>query len=258
MANTTSDRVTAFWAVVAIAGGTVANIFLARQTEGFKVAAWLITMAMIVLLCVCIGRTVAGRWDGVLLDSRKRLALSRLQMLAWTLLILSALITAAASNLAAGSGTDALSIDMQNELLAAMGIAAVSLTASPALLSIKDRDPNSQMAANADPAQASWLEMFRGDEAADQNIPDLSKIQQFLITLALVGAYGVAIGNKFHALPAGALFTAFPTLGEKVVWLLGISHASYLTYKATPRSTGTPTPPPPPPPPAPPPPPPPS
>ena len=230
-------------ALLAVIAGGVANILFAAHTGDDKVWAWLLTMAMMILLAMCIGRAIADRWDGVLIDSRNRLSLSRMQMFAWTLLILSGLITAAASNLAVGTGTAALAIDIQNELLAAMGIATASLAAAPALLTLKDRDPHTTIVANDDPAQAGWLEMFKGDEAVDQGIPDLSKIQQFLITLALVGGYGFVLGNKFHHLAPGALFTAFPTLNEKVVWLLGISHAGYLTYKAAPRPTGTSSPP---------------
>ena len=172
----------------------------------------------------------------MLIDGRKRVSLSRLQMIAWTLLILSALVTAASSNLAVSGGSAALAIDIHDELLAAMGIAAASLAASPALLTLKDGSSSGTVVAqNATNEEASWLDMFRSDETGEEDLPDLSKIQQFLITLALIGAYSVAIGDQFHDMAPRALFSTFPPLDPKFIWLLGISHAGYLTYKAVPK-----------------------
>ncbi|HEV7660610.1 MAG TPA: hypothetical protein VGO55_12285 [Allosphingosinicella sp.] len=223
-------------AVLAIIGGAAANVWLAPEHGMMKVLAWLITMAMVVLLCGCIGKAIAGCWDGVLVDGRNRVSLSRLQMLAWTLLVLSALITAVASNLGLPDNSQALAIVISDELLAAMGIAAVSLAASPAVLALKGSDPATGISLAAyhdDQDDASWLDIFRGDDPAEANRPDLSKIQQFLITLALVGGYGVLIGDMFRNL--GGSFWSFPALDPKFVWLLGISHAGYLTYKAAPK-----------------------
>lgn len=233
---TSAQKKAAALAVLAIVAGAAANVWLAPQYGMMKVLAWLITMAMVVLLCGCIGKAIAGCWDGVLVDGRNRVSLSRLQMLAWTLLILSALITAVASNLGLPDNSRALAIEIPDELLAAMGIAAVSLAASPALLTLKGSDPGTGVSLAAyhnDPDDASWLDIFRGDDPAEANRPDLSKIQQFLITLALVGGYGVLIGDMFRHL-AGSFWT-FPALDPKFVWLLGISHAGYLTYKAAPK-----------------------
>ena len=236
MAATKSSMPPAAGALLAIAGGAVANIVLASGVGQSKLAAWLITMLMIVLLCAAIGRAITNRWDAVLIDGRNRVSLSRLQMMAWTLLVLSALITAAASNLHLADNTGALAIDIRDELLAAMGLAATSLAAAPALLTLKTNAAGQSVAAgNNSQSQASWLDMFRGDEVGEEDSPDLSKIQQFLITLALVGSYGFLIGDMFYDLAAQQKFDAFPELDEKFIWLLGISHAGYLTYKAAPR-----------------------
>jgi hypothetical protein len=189
-------------------------------------------------LCGCIGRAITGRWDGVLVDGRNRVALSRLQMVVWTLLILSALITAIASNLSTSQNTAAFSITIWDELLAAMGISAVSLAATPALLTLKESASPGTVAVRSDAEKPSWLDIFRSDEATDEMKPDLSKIQQFLVTLSIVGGYAVAIGYLFYHLPADTRFTQFPPLDPKFIWLLGISHAGYLTYKAAPSPSG--------------------
>jgi hypothetical protein len=233
---TAAQKKAATLAAFAVVAGVATNIWLAPQTGMIKVAAWLITMAMAALLCGCIGKAISGCWDAVLIDGRNRVSLSRLQMLAWTLLILSALITAVASNLGLPDNGQALAIGIPDPLLAAMGIAAVSLAASPAILTLKGSNPatgTSLAAYHNTLDEASWLDMFRGDDPAEANQPDLSKIQQFLITLALVGGYGVLIGDMFCHLTG--LFDGFPALDPKFVWLLGISHAGYLTYKAAPK-----------------------
>lgn len=265
MPNKPSQAAPAILAMLAIVAGAFANVFLVAGGGSSKLAAWLITVAMIVLLCACIGRAISARWDGVLIDSRNRISLSRLQMVGWTLVVLSAVITAGASNLALDRGTEALVISIPNELLLAMGISAASLAATPALLTLKgdDRSGKTRAAGHANPDEASWLDVFRGDEQSDKNVPDLSKIQQFLITLALVGVYAVAIGNMLAngptppvppvpPLPAGTFWT-LPPLNANFVWLLGISHAGYLSYKAAskpgndappkPRRSATPKPP---------------
>ena len=88
--------------------------------------------------------------------------------------------------------------------------------------------------------------MFQGDQEGDKALPDLSKIQQFLITLALVGVYAVSIANMLmdpwppstplpappNPVPLGDTFWTLPPLDQNFIWLLGISHAGYLTYKA--------------------------
>lgn len=242
MATEISYMKPAATALAAIAAGAAANIFWAPQAGNEKLWAWLVTIVMTALLCACIGKAIAGQWHGLLIDGRNRVALSRLQMFLWTLLILSALITAVSSNLGLADNSLALSLDIPDPLLAAMGIAAASLAATPALLTLKAPDPDtgaSALAGHVESDEASWLDMFRGDEVDDADRPDLSKIQQFLITLALVGGYAVLIGDQFRDLAAGALFASFPPLDDKFIWLLGISHASYLAYKAVPKPPPT-------------------
>lgn len=241
MADNSSRIAPATLAALAIIGGGIANWVLAPRVGTPKVAAWLLTVAMIVLLGMCIGKAINGRWDGVLVNARNRVSLPRLQMCGWTLLILSGLITGAASNLVLPGG-DALAIDIQNELLAAMGIAAITMAATPAILSLKTGNgAGPGIATRATSDDAKWLDMFRGDEDADQDMPDLSKIQQFLITLALIGAYAVELGNMLMDLGSHDAFRAFPILGEKAIWLLAISHAGYLGYKAATKPGASPS-----------------
>ena len=76
--------------------------------------------------------------------------------------------------------------------------------------------------------------MVRGEEVGAETSPDLSKIQQLYITLLLIGIYGVAVLHALSSTPDK--IPGLPELNEKFVWLMGVSHASYLAYKATPHT----------------------
>jgi hypothetical protein len=80
--------------------------------------------------------------------------------------------------------------------------------------------------------------LFRGDEVGNAASADLSKVQQFLITTIVLLVYASSIVRCLYGDPSkGALVTddlkQLPELGDHVIWLIGISHAGYLGYKAT-------------------------
>jgi hypothetical protein len=214
-------------------------------------------VALLAVNLVIVGYLVNGRPAGAFIDSRNRLSLSKLQAGAWTVIVLAAFATAAASN-AVAPGVDykevqALAVAIPGELLLAMGISATSLVAAPALLSLKaDEDPqddardkaavrtgtnvvaNGKLANKARPADASWADLVTGEEIGNVGTPDLSRIQQVLITLILLGAYTGYVFENF-SLVSGVI-GSLPQLDKSFVWLLGISHASYLAYKAAPHT----------------------
>lgn len=209
-----------------------------------------------------IGKATNGRWTGVIIDSRNRMSLSKFQACGWTILVVAAVATAGAFNVAL-CREDALEFDIQKDLLIAMGISAVSLTATPALLSLKTTQQPSQAsltsaanvlapppddAGTAQPAtmtnngnvisnisigDASLTDLFMGDEVGNYNSPDLGKIQQFLITLLLLAIYAAQVFKKFYGVD---FINQLPDLQQNFLWLMGVSHASYLAYKAAPHS----------------------
>jgi hypothetical protein len=78
---------------------------------------------------------------------------------------------------------------------------------------------------------ASFSDIFEGDEIGNTAYVDLGKVQMFYFTLLVAIAYSVAL---WKVISAGNLYTAnfsFPTLSDGMVGLLGISNASYLAYK---------------------------
>ena len=226
-----------------------------RGMIGQPQRAWLITIALIIVALAAIGSAVNARPAGILIDNRNRVSLSKFQATAWTVLVLSAITTAVALKILAGEANPLGTIAIPIHLLFAMGISATSLVATPVVMSLKaDETPApeavARTAAKLDLAPgeiqaagrvfgrssarlASWADMFRGDETSNAGDADLSKVQQFMITLLLVGLYGAAIWTQF-----GSNGKLLPELSEEFLWLMGISHASYLVYKAVPHGSG--------------------
>ena len=215
-------------------------------------------MALMLIELMLFGWLINERPTGAFIDNRNRMSLSKLQAAAWTVVVLSGFATAAAYNIATamyeGTSITALAITIPGELLLAMGISATSLVATPALLTLKSREAedddnldqavaklgpgiarNGKVLLRATPHHASWSDLVTGDEVGNAGSPDLGKIQQAAITLLLLGCYIAYV----YADLAGSAETirSLPTLDKSFVWLLGISHASYLAYKAAPHTT---------------------
>jgi hypothetical protein len=209
--------------------------------------------ALSTLEFMVLGYVIKGRLSGVLIDARNCMSLSRLQMCGWTVLVLSAVFVAAAFNIGNGAGSP-LDIVIPYELLIAMGISATSMVAAPAVLSLKanqipraaDLDSaagkldtlvanvpnNGKVMGNSSSADASYTDLFTGDDVSNFDSPDIGKIQQFLITVMLLSVYGAAVVSTFSGV--GAMY-GLPSIDNGFIWLLGVSHASYLAYKAAPH-----------------------
>lgn len=227
--------------------------------------AWAVNAGLAVIFMALVGYAIVGRPAGILIDVRNRISLSRLQAAGWSVLMLSALVTMAAARLIAGT-RDALSIAIPPDLLIAMGISATSLAVAPALLSLKAVSPPppnanaATVAANtgrataaatpvgnrmgwATPADAHWIDIFAGEGQDDGDKVDLSKVQQFLVSLLLLTVYTVAIWKLFNGsayladkVAEGAKTAAtLPEMSEPFVWFMGISHLGYLGAKALPK-----------------------
>lgn len=226
--------------------------------------AFVLTEAIIVVTLVFIGMGINSRPAGVLIDDRNRISLSKFQMVMWTVLVIASLIVIASHNLALGKDDNPMDLTIPTELLAAMGISAASFVSTPIVLSLKkDQPPTPQDAdkaqaaaagtttggesaaafagkvfARSSPKGAAWIDMLVGEEVGNVTSPDLGKIQQLFISILLVAVYGFSVKNALMR-HAAEKITAFPVLSDSFVWLLAVSHASYLAYKAAPHtSTG--------------------
>jgi hypothetical protein len=219
--------------------------------------AWLGTLILLALFAAVVGHGITGLWRGLLIDERNKMSLSRLQMILWTIIVLSGFLIAGLLNVRIGQDKP-LSISIPVELWILMGISTTSLVGSPLILSNKKNKPineqeknrtfalmerqgvdanrlanKGQVVVNNLPEDAQLSDLFKGDEIGNAAQVDMAKIQMFYFTLIIVLVYAIALCKL---LAGGTAIHFFPPLDESMVALLGISHAGYLTSKATTHS----------------------
>jgi hypothetical protein len=199
---------------------------------------WIGTLILLALFILAVGYGITGWWLGVLIDNRRKMSLSRFQTFLWSVLILSALLVAALTNIPlVRNPTDALTISIPPELLAILGISVTALVGQSVILNVA-KNPNQVDTNLVTKDRPSWVDMFKGDDVANSDYVDLSKVQMFYFTLILVLIYGVALASIFMTVdPKHPTISAFPALTPAIVGLLGISQGGYLVYKAIPRET---------------------
>ena len=90
---------------------------------------WLLVMGVLIAFLAVAGDGIKGHWRGALIDEYNRLSLSRLQMLAWTVLVVAALGTIGVRQARANPMTG-LEIKVPPEIWMLMGLSTVSLLAS--------------------------------------------------------------------------------------------------------------------------------
>ena len=204
---------------------------------------WMGILILLALFVLVAGYGITNELFGVLIDNRRKMSLSRFQTLLWSVLILSALLAAALTNIPlVRNPTDALTISIPPELLAILGISVTALVGKSVILNVaKDTEQVDKNAVSKDkdaPDRPSWFDMFKGDDKANADYVDLSKVQMFYFTLILILMYGVALASMFMVVdPKHPAISAFPALTPAIVGLLGISQGGYLVYKAIPHDT---------------------
>ena len=225
---------------------------------GKQALGWLAVSFLLILFSGILGHSVMRLWRGILIDSRNVISLSRLQMVVWTVVVMSAYLAAALYNVYTGVD-EPLGINVPEQIWVALGISTTSLVGAPMLLSPKatklpsadayeatkdelvrkGESPSEvthigQLMCNLSPRIAQWSDMFTGDETSNGAHIDLAKVQMFFFTLLIVISYCAALWQMFrNAQPDG--ITAFPQLDTSTVALLGISHSGYLLNKSVPR-----------------------
>ncbi len=231
---------------------------------------WLAVIGITLAFVAFVGYRLMRTWDGIFIDERNKISLSRLQVVAWTVLILSSLLVAVIVNLFERAAAP-LNVAVPPQLWIILGIGATSAVVVPAIQSIKrDQTPTARatelptsapavspttpagpatpglanaanappiamgvLACNWAPPQARWIDMFKGEELGNFQTVDIGKLQMFLITIILVLGYGFTILALFGK---GGSITSLPAVDNGMDILLGISHAGYLANKAVSRT----------------------
>jgi hypothetical protein len=192
---------------------------------------WGIALVFLLLLAALAGRAAKRGLLGILIDDRGRYSLNHLQIVMWTMLILSTLI---ALFLSTGFSDRAFSIPQTLVLL--MGISATSAVTSGAIKSSKDVRkaavqvdgllPSAAGGPEKTPAHPAQVVLEEEGPLIDK-VVDVTKFQNFIFTLVLGAVYVVLLFQPANGAPGYPNFDAHPNL----LWLLGVSHAGYLAGK---------------------------
>ena len=94
---------------------------------------------MFIALLAYVGNSVKQRADGIFIDDRNRISLARFQLVLWTVLLVSALMTAGLSNAALGSPAP-LTIMVPSQVWALLGIGAFSFVVAPVMVDSRKKD----------------------------------------------------------------------------------------------------------------------
>lgn len=252
-----------WWHTVGLAIFVVLIVGVAvQQTMGLRVA-WLVLAVSLVAFAAIAGHGIKGVWRGMFVDERNMISLSRLQMLVWTVVVLSAYGTIALARVQ--EPETALDVKVPETLWLLIGISTTALVGSPLLKNTKrgkgsaleEQEKNEilenqredlskkvrvegRIVSKKSVDDASWSDLFTGEEVTNVAHLDLAKIQMFFFTVLLVLSYVVALWSLFadctvsEAQPKCSVPEALPSLGDGALKLLTISHGGYLVNKAVP------------------------
>lgn len=200
--------------------------------------AWLVSALVIVLLAVVVPGSLGAQ--NVLRDARGRYSLSRLQMMMWTVVLLSLVSGMAFGRFAAGQ-VDVAGFTIPGQVLTLLSIAIGSAVVAAAIKVVKSTTRPDSVAAYPRGREGGPLwEMLTVEEGASAGKSiDLAKFQNFLITILLLLAYVAQAVAALRAVDNPAGIGGLPAFSDTLLVLLAVSHAGYLLSKI-PSPTGTP------------------
>src|SRR5664279_1281090 len=157
---------------------------------------WAGSAAAIALLAVFLGyrASVSSGPLGILIDGRGRFSLTHLQLVAWTIVVLSLICGICLGRWFEGL-KDPLGFSVPSQVLGLLGVAGGSAVIAGGVKSTKDATSPDQVAASNDVDKPRLSQIFLAEEGAfaDQVI-DVAKFQGFIVTVVLIIAYvGLAI-----------------------------------------------------------------
>jgi hypothetical protein len=230
---------------------------------GGRPETWLITVGLFAAALAVAGYATVGRWDGIFIDNQNRISLSRFQLILWTLLLVSALMTAGLINAMKPADPTPLQIRIPPKIWALLGLGAFTAVAAPTIdqhTSISAFETTAFAGTNATEAEAEkgriksalakeqnipepkfagallikngpndarWIDIIRGDSAGALLV-DVAKMQQLAFTLLLISVYAMTLRTKMAG--TGDI-DEFPDIDAGFLALLGLSHAAYLADK---------------------------
>ncbi|MCG8928010.1 hypothetical protein [Lentzea sp. CC55] len=200
--------------------------------------AWVVSALVIVLLAVVVPRSLGAQ--NVLRDGRGRYSLSRLQVMMWTVVLLSLVSGMAFGRFAAGQ-VDVAGFQIPEQVLVLLGISLGSGVVAGAIKVVKSSSrPDSVAAHPMGHETGRFWEMLTVEEggSAGRSV-DLAKFQNLVITVLLVLTYVAQAVAALRAVDNPAGIAGLPAFSSAFLVLLAVSHAAYLLGKI-PSPAGTP------------------
>jgi hypothetical protein len=203
--------------------------------------AWAISAVLLLALAAALGglMTPARFPIGILIDQRGRYSLSNLQLVMWSIIVLSLLSGVFWGRLVDGVANPA-AFSIPANVLGLLGISAGSAATATAVKASKDATRSASIAASADEDKPRFSQVFLQEEGASADkVVDVSKYQNFVITIVLGVAYVALAAHAIDHAATAARLTSLPNFSSTFLVLLGISHGAYLAGKL-PNPAGTP------------------
>jgi hypothetical protein len=198
--------------------------------------AWGISAALLILLAVVLGTITRPPSVpfGIFIDNRGRFSLTHFQLVLWSLVILSLISGIFWGRLVEGV-QDPLGFTIPGNVLGLLGISVGSAVTAGVVKASKDASATSasRIAASnpaVDPPRWGQIFLLEEGEYAD-SVVDVTKFQNFVITLVLVVAYVALSIDAIVDAKQAVNVTTLPDIAGTFVILLGISHAGYVAGK---------------------------
>ncbi len=206
---------------------------------------WGAVLASLLIVSVIAGHLANDRWIGVLIDERNRISLGRLQWMAWFLVLFSAYFTGAVWDIAFGDLPA-----VETNLFGLIGITTGSAVVANAVVEGKKADqsptPNAVAPAaapgapapaaaavptdlrsgkvdiNTSPMDASFADLYLGEDVTNRQSVDASRLQKFIITILLITVYLEMLWSAF--VDASQTYHAFsmPIVGTNFLGMMGV------------------------------------
>ena len=176
-------------------------VLVQEPQPGLRLLFWALSILGLTIFALTVGYRIKNRLLGALIDERNQMSLSRLQLIIWTVVVISAYSTAALWNLFATDASDPLAVRIPEELWWLLGISTTSFVGAPLILNAKknqeanskQRENNEQtlseqqgvspaqidavgvVTVNQTPEQARLTDMFTGDEIGNGPFLDMGR-----------------------------------------------------------------------------------
>lgn len=241
-----------------------AGVSSARPKGLMLWASWAIIAGGMIVFLAMLGLQTHGRIGGILINDRNLMSVSRLQIVAWTLLIASAFATVGLARVFSGEIDDPLNIAIPTEVWQLLGLSGASTLGASLVTNSKKRKPVADteaavraaaaqlrakdvsepvtdqevathrkgvLYANPDSRDARFVDMFEGDELGNTAFIDITKVQMLFFTVVALITYGAELFELMSG-PDPYNIASFPEVTQGLLTVLLISHATYLGNKS--------------------------